>query len=193
MQQPTLAEILPCIGRRTARACPPCPESPWVILADLAVDRNCNVRAVDCFAHRRGVVSFGSFYLTCLPQRPGLAATPANLTTGISRTMSAITASPALIDLNATAADAPRAMVMMARSSGEPVPMPAFFTVRAGETLRELLEREGDRRIYDPVEDETITLRELYAGTEVPEDLTFNTTAAALAPLEGRTLTRRER
>jgi hypothetical protein len=190
MQQPTLAEILPCV-RRAARPCPPCPESPWVILADLAVDRNCNVRAVDCFAHRRGVVSFASFYLTCSPQIPGLFSN-AQQSINISRTMSAITASPALIDMNA-GAESPRAMVTMTRPSGEAVPVPAFFSVQPGETLRELLEREGNRTLYDPFEDKTITLRELYASADVPENTRFDTTAAALAPLEGRALTIRDR
>jgi hypothetical protein len=47
------------------RACPPCPSSPWVIIADLTVDGSCNVNGIDCFAHRRYVVSFGNDYELC--------------------------------------------------------------------------------------------------------------------------------
>ena len=43
---------------QTARACPPCPTDPWVIVADVSVDAQCNVRGVNCFTHRRYVMSF---------------------------------------------------------------------------------------------------------------------------------------
>jgi hypothetical protein len=46
------------------RPCPPCPQSPWVILADLRVDRAGTV-SVDEWAHRRFVVAFGSYGFYC--------------------------------------------------------------------------------------------------------------------------------
>src|SRR5207245_392155 len=51
-----------CLGR--PRRCPPCPTSPWVILADVMVDAAGAVQ-VDCAAHRRYVVSFGDYFFRC--------------------------------------------------------------------------------------------------------------------------------
>lgn len=64
--QPPITLLEPCReARPRARQCPPCPDDPWVILADIGLDARCTVQAVDCFAHRRYVVSFADFYLTC--------------------------------------------------------------------------------------------------------------------------------
>ncbi|HEV7705366.1 MAG TPA: hypothetical protein VGO46_13785 [Gemmatimonadaceae bacterium] len=64
--QPPLTVLEPC-GKANpkGRACPPCPDNPWVILADISITADCTVRAVDCFAHRRYVVSFADFFFTC--------------------------------------------------------------------------------------------------------------------------------
>ncbi len=55
---------LPCIDG-VGRSCPPCPTSPWVIIADLTVGSDCTVTNIDCFAHRRYVASWGNFYTVC--------------------------------------------------------------------------------------------------------------------------------
>jgi hypothetical protein len=57
----------PCGSTGNGRQCPPCPDSPWVVLADLTIDSKCNVTAIDCFAHRRYVVSYANMFLTCVP------------------------------------------------------------------------------------------------------------------------------
>jgi hypothetical protein len=159
-----------------------------VILADLAVDRNCRVHGVDCFAHRRYVVSFATFHFAC-GVRTGTVQqiTPAARAT-IARTHALLSGSTDLVDLEAPAGVPPTATVAMMRPEGSSVSVPAYFAVRAGETATDFLEREGDRTFYDPVSDDTITLRELYAAAEVPGETTLSGAAAALAGLEGRTL-----
>lgn len=191
--QPGFGHILPpCSGRlRQSRPCPPCPESPWVILADIAVDRQCRVLAVDCFAHRRHVVSFASFYFACAPSsavpiRP--APTHTLTPVEIARHMALISGTTNIIDLEVPTGAAPTATVAMTRPDGATVSVPAFFEVRSGETAAELLEREGDREFYDPVTAETFTLRDLYAASDVSGDTTLTGTTSALAPLEGRRL-----
>jgi hypothetical protein len=47
------------------RQCPPCPESPWVILADITLGADGNVEVVDLEPHRRYVVSFAEYYILC--------------------------------------------------------------------------------------------------------------------------------
>jgi hypothetical protein len=53
--------------RERGRPCPPCPTSPWVILADLRVGRDGTVD-VDQWTHRRFVVAFGSYGFYCRKQ-----------------------------------------------------------------------------------------------------------------------------
>jgi hypothetical protein len=48
----------------TGRPCPPCPNSPWVILADLRVPSDGGVE-VDQWQHRRFVVAFGPYGFYC--------------------------------------------------------------------------------------------------------------------------------
>jgi hypothetical protein len=45
------------------RDCPPCPTEPWVILADVTMGQDGKISKVDCFAHRRYVVSFAGYFL----------------------------------------------------------------------------------------------------------------------------------
>ncbi len=86
MAGPTKGSLLPCApgpNGPVSRSCPPCPTSPWVIIADLTVATNCTVTGIDCFAHRRYVISWGNFYELCLleaapaPPPPVPAPTPA--------------------------------------------------------------------------------------------------------------------
>jgi hypothetical protein len=51
--------------RKIGRRCPPCPTSPWVILADLTLSDG--RLTVDQFAHRRFVVAFGKHGFYCQP------------------------------------------------------------------------------------------------------------------------------
>jgi len=187
MTQPAMATLQPCRDG-TARVCPPCPKEPWVILADIVVGKDCRVIDVDCFAHRRYVLSFSEFYWTCAARstRPGLTINPGMLN---ARMMSTFAGGSDLVDSGmAASAEAPRAMVTMRRSDGAPVGVPAFFTVQPGETIADLVAREGDRTFFDPVSDGSLTLRELYAHADVDPATPLTSTAAALAPLEGRTL-----
>jgi hypothetical protein len=194
MVQPTTMSLVPCRDR-TARTCPPCPTDPWVILADINVGRDCRVRSVSCFPHRRYVVSFAGFYFTCptavganLPGlAPGMFAS-AGANIDIARTMARFTGSTDLVDVRAAMSNTPpRATVMLARADGTPVSVPAFFEVVPGETLGDLLNREGDRELYDPTTDTTATLRSLYESAGAPPTTRLTGTASALAPLEGRT------
>jgi hypothetical protein len=70
-----LATLLGCTmdkekGRIVPRPCPPCPEEPWVVLADVKPDANGKL-AIDNFAHRRFVISFGALYTQCVHQGTG--------------------------------------------------------------------------------------------------------------------------
>jgi hypothetical protein len=55
--------------RKNGRPCPPCPTSPWVILADLRVGRDGTV-SVDQWTHRRFVAAFGSYGFYCRQAPP---------------------------------------------------------------------------------------------------------------------------
>lgn len=70
-----------CLGR----PCPPCPTEPWVVLADVTLGQDGNVETIDCFAHRRYVVSFADFYFLCRndgQDEPDIAVAPAALNFG---------------------------------------------------------------------------------------------------------------
>lgn len=55
-----------CSG--SARPCSPCPSHPWVVLADITLGSDGKIDALDCFAHRRNVVSFADAYFMCQAQ-----------------------------------------------------------------------------------------------------------------------------
>jgi hypothetical protein len=82
MTVPGTGAIAPCSPGPISRPCPPCPSSPWVIIADLTVGSDCTVTAIDCFAHRRYVISWGNFYELCNSRQvsalaAAVASTPA--------------------------------------------------------------------------------------------------------------------
>ena len=62
---PAVEETVRCAGRlrETGRPCPPCPTSPWVILADVVVGTG--ALTIDEWQHRRFVASFGSYGFYC--------------------------------------------------------------------------------------------------------------------------------
>ena len=192
MAQPSFMGLMTCQAG-VARACPPCPDHPWVILADIMIGPDCRVLHVDCFAHRRNVLSFATFYYVCQPLhvRPphGGGATVIDVGMERIRIMSALTGGSDLVDMSMSASTtAPRAMITMTRPSGETVGIPAFFPVEPGITVAELLEREGDREFFDPATSRRVSLRDLYAFSEVDPATVLDSAASALAPLEGREL-----
>jgi hypothetical protein len=191
MPQPSFMAQMTCQG--VAKACPPCPDHPWVILADITIGRDCRVVGVDCFAHRRNVLSFASFFYLCqtVSVTPPHFAGATVLNAGMERIriMSSLTGGSDMVDLSMAASTAaPRAMITMTRPTGETVGVPAYFTVDAGMTIADLLEREGEREFYDPVTNRRVSLRNLYALSEADPGAVLDSTASALAPLEGRVL-----
>jgi hypothetical protein len=70
--------------------CPPCPTSPWVVLAKVSFDQSGVIRSIDNCECRRLVISFANFWWTCsepchtketeaspAPERPDIPAAPA--------------------------------------------------------------------------------------------------------------------
>ncbi|MEO5817972.1 MAG: hypothetical protein ABIT20_22075 [Gemmatimonadaceae bacterium] len=192
MTAPSFAMIDPCRRPRNARGCPPCPDDPWVILADISVDDNCKVRNVNCFTHRRYVVSFAELFFACSggATAPGATLGAKLTTTAVTdamRMMSMMSGTTNLVDTaGSLSGQAPRAMVTLSRADGSTTMLPAFFTVESGSTVADLLEREGDRAYYDPATDRTFTLREIYKAAGVTGSSRLAGTVAALSPLEGR-------
>lgn len=166
-----------CIGG--ARRCPPCPTSPWVILADISVDAAGAV-TVDCATHRHYVVSFGEYFFKCDAKASGFDF----LAMGSKQS--------ALVDtsaMEATAVDAPPAATIAAKTGdGRWLTVPGTFKVEPDDTIRKLLDREGGRTFVDAGNGETVTLRELYATAGANPDTKIETVADALAPLEGAKL-----
>jgi hypothetical protein len=197
MKPPPFSSVDPCASKQTARACPPCPTDPWVIVADVSVDAQCQVRAVNCFTHRRYVMSFAGFFYACAPATaPGAGAGPGRFdvsvvpaVTNTMRMMSLMSGSTGLVDTSAaTSGESPRAMVALTRADGSTTMLPAYFSVERGSTVGDLIEREGERSYYDPATERTYTLREIYHAAGVPASTRVDSAVAALAPLEGRTL-----
>ena len=71
MTPPTWASVFQCQpdDECSGRPCPPCPSEPWVILADITFHRDCTIDKIDCFKHRRYVLSFATFYFAHVPRR----------------------------------------------------------------------------------------------------------------------------
>ena len=197
MKPPPFSSVDPCSRKGTARACPPCPTDPWVIVADVSVDAQCQVRAVNCFTHRRYVMSFADFFYACAPTTaPGVGVGPGRFevpivpgVTNTMRMMSLMSGSTGLVDTSAaTSGETPRAMVALTRADGSTTMLPAFFSVERGSTVGDLIEREGERSYFDPATERTYTLREIYHAAGVPASTRIDSAMAALAPLEGRAL-----
>ena len=126
------------------------------------------------------MVSFADYYFVCgsddrFRTRPIVRA----------RELAARFGRPTLVDLRAGAATNPTAFVPVRSQAGSWVALPVYFTVEPGDTLADLLAREGDRGYYDVEADETYTLRELLALANVPPTQPAGSTTEALLPLEG--------
>lgn len=186
MAPPPTDSLLPCRDGK-ARTCPPCPTDPWVILADLIVGRDCSVRTVDCLAHRRYVISYGTYYRICASAAP---ASPEGLKATLDeiRMHTLATGMSMLVDIGAAGTTAPRASVQITRADGSIATLPAGFAVEAGSTIGDVLKANGEREIFDPVTDRTYSLRSLYAAAKIAPATRVDSTAGALGLLEGRTI-----
>lgn len=171
MQPPNLAQLFRCTQ---GRACPPCPQEPWVILADLTLAADGALEKIDCYAHRRFVISFADFFYMCRRD---------NKVIDIDRIPSH---RAALVDLRAQAENLVADRAASVRlASGEWVRLPGHFKVQPGETVRSFLAREGDRPFYDTSADETYTLSELYTLAGVRPEVVLLREQDALTLLEG--------
>lgn len=165
-----------CIGG--PRACPPCPTSPWVILADVELDAAGAV-TIDCARHRRYVASFGEYFFRCETEGVGFPL------------LGQLAKESALVDTTEyslqVAEKAPPAATVAAKTGdGRWLTIPGTFEVQPGEkTLREVLAREGDRTLVDATSGQTMTLREVYAAAGADPATKVSSVADALAPLEG--------
>jgi hypothetical protein len=165
------------------RRCPPCPPSPWVILADLTLDADLQVTP-DCPPHRRYVASFAEYFFLCKSKgAAGLGGLGSML--GKSQSM--------YMDASAMASTAeepamPAATVAVKTVDGRWMTVPGTFEVKPGETLRAMLAREGDRTLVDAASGETATVRELFASAGADTGAEIHSVADALSRLEGRTL-----
>jgi hypothetical protein len=177
MPQPNIDNTVRCAvnaqGQVIARACPPCPPEPWVVLADVTLNNDGRVQAIDCFSHRRYVVSFADYYFLCRP-RAGVG--------GIG-----VRESDILVDRGVQAAGggAARMMIALNRPEGTTVYLPIHFDVQRGETLGSLISREGSREFVDPETDEVMRLADIYAMAGANPSTAVTTIADAVTPLQG--------
>jgi hypothetical protein len=166
---------LRCLGDN-GRACPPCPEEPWVVLADVRLSGG-KVATIDCFAHRRYVASAALFYFQCgarLPLGDDARAAPAQLYDMKSLAASEQEAGP------------PPATVAV-RLGEAWTSMPVAFAVEEGDTVASVLEREGDRELLHPAGG-VYTVRELFVASRVDPAARVASRSELLALIEGQTL-----
>ena len=165
-------------------ACPPCPASPWVVLADLTL--GADDRVTPSGVHRRYVASFAEFFFRCKADKAsGLTGLGALL----GSTQKKMYVDPTTLDESPGAGEQPPAATVAAKSAdGRWMSVPGTFEVKPGETLRTMLAREGDRTLVDASSGETATVRELFATVGADPEAEVRSVADALTHLEGRTL-----
>ena len=163
-----------------ARACPPCPPEPWVILADVVMADDGSIKDVDCFAHRRYVASFADFYFLCNPKAAGYDAIRESVYIDRAQTMQ-----PGV-------AVAPKALVRTFKADGTETFIPLHWEVTPGETLAAMLAREGSREFLDPETNETFTLADAYAMAGVNMSATVRNVVDAGSYLDGVTIRKRD-
>ena len=167
-----------CLGG--GRSCPPCPTSPWVILADLEVDASGLVR-IACAPHRRYVVSFGAYSFHCAtdPKVGGMDTMKQSF--GGDRQYVLLRR-----DEPAAAAEEQAAATVAAKSAdGSWLTIPGNFSVMKDDTVREVIAREGNTAYVDSRTGDRATLREFYAAVGADPNAKVASVAEALAPLEG--------
>jgi hypothetical protein len=180
MTEPDINTSIRCGKLPTSRSCPPCPTDPWVILADFTLASDGTVASLDCFAHRRYIVSFAGYFFTCrgmagqYQERSGM------------REMSQ---AAGLIDVKMmNSSTAPNQAVAVRLADGRWTTMPVYFSVKSGETIGQLLAQEGNRQYYDSSNDETYSLSELYTLAGAKPDMSLSNIQEAVRPLEGLSL-----
>jgi hypothetical protein len=148
-----------------------------VILADFTLSADGTVATLDCFAHRRYVVSFADYFFVCKGRYYRYDA---------PQVLEPLRRPAALMDVSmADSSIAPSQAVAVKTADGTWTTMPIFFTVKPGETLSALLAAEGDRQYFDSTTGETYSLRELYALSGARPDAAFANVQDAIRPLEG--------
>jgi hypothetical protein len=171
-------------SRLTGRTCPPCPEEPWVILADVKLSGE-TIADIDCYTHRRYVASFAGFYFRCTATRSDKGFQPIEFREEASVARAYyMTAGAAEAPENARTAEAGAAVRLM---TGEWAVVTGEVAVVAGETTGEFLAREGEREVVAP-NGETYRLRDLYAAAGASPEERLERPEDALAALEGARL-----
>ena len=163
-----------------ARACPPCPPEPWVILADVSMGDNGAIQDVDCFAHRRYVASFADFFFLCGPRAGGLDGIRDKVY--VDRVVAA----------NPGVAVGAKGFVQARQPDGQVAFVPLHWAVVPGETLGAMLAREGSREFVDPDTNESFTLAEAYAMAGANLSATVRNVVDAGSHLDGVTIRTRE-
>ena len=169
--------------RRPSRCgvpCPPCPDEPWVLLADVVLQGG-RVVFVDCFNNRRYVAAFGEFYWLCPPTAPGVVA----LTVDPNKVIAGRPATGRLT----LAAPAPAGGVTVNLASGNTAmaTVPGSVFVPQGQKtgdfpVSSVQKHEGDVELSAVVEDGVpaktkLRLVVLKAITPATRDLAYGTTA----------------
>jgi hypothetical protein len=178
-----LAGVFSCLTG--ARGCPPCPASPWVVLADLSLDAEHHVSPKGA-PHRRYVASFADFYFRCLRDATPALVSMAKLYGQSAQAM--YVDAQAMGKAGGEAPTPPAATVAAKDGSGRWLTVPGTFEVEPGETLGKMLTREGGRTLVDAGSGETATVRELFAAADADPRAKVHSVADALSHLEAQTL-----
>jgi len=185
-RESALTGLLGLLGAFTCvlgpRSCPACPSSPWVVLADLTLDAGGMVTP-DCPPHRRYVASFADFWFSCTETRTGSLGA---LTGMLGKTGPNMYMDERTMEYAAGTAPPPAATVAARRGDGSWVTVPGTFEVKPGETLREMVAREGDRTLVDGASGHTVTIRELFAAAGADPEAKLGSVADALSQLEAK-------
>jgi hypothetical protein len=180
MLQPDPSIALQCAAGAApcGALCSDCATDPWVILADVKVGTDGSGPTIDCATHRRYAASYAQYYYVCQPAK-AVSVLPGDALRKLLRR-------PVLVDLTAgLGAEQPGASIPVKRPDGSWVTLPAFFDVTKGETIAQLISKEGDREFLDPSTNERMTLSDLYALAGVDPKTKLSSVDDALAPLEG--------
>jgi hypothetical protein len=143
---------------KTGIPCFDCPTEPWVILADVVLDNKGTIAKIDCFSHRRYILSFAEYYFQCLPEKKAEEDKVV-----IVR------------EIDPDGNEIPRSNIVVAIRAAEDriLHMPVNFAVEEGETARKFLNREGERVYEFPETGRTFTLKDVFEQAEIKPETTF--------------------